>query len=400
LAAALLALAVFSAQVNAEALVRSESRAGQAPIVAGSESQTFVATLVRPVAQLELLQRGTILRLEYGPRIFWQDPRPIEASGPLILHTASASLESHAAPGVLFTAIATGSIGSPDYTALPQLLGTTQGTLPVIARLASGAGSGSAAIQLTARTQLDVLAHASAWRSLDAPDGGTTAVTSLTQAGLASGATYRVTALQRIGLHADVGGAWYSTGLRYLTVTPMANWDAPLTPVHTLRATLGAVYARPFLPPGALETRAASISPVGSVDLEARVSRWENVVLRVNGGAAVTYFFDPVLGSASPRGAIRAGASLAVAPDWTASLRGDFGTGPRLDAAPMADVTVFSVAASVRNALTRNLLVELGGMWADRAPAFGTPMFAFHQPQLWAFLAITATTRTATRGAP
>src|SRR5882757_9106245 len=132
------ALFLISAQVEVEATATSESRAGQAPIVAGTESRAFVAQVLRPVVELHLRERGVTLRLAYGPRIFWETPRPIDASGPLVLHTAILRLEARASRTVIFTATAEGSLGQPDYTALPQLLGMTQGALPRIARVASG----------------------------------------------------------------------------------------------------------------------------------------------------------------------------------------------------------------------------------------------------------------------
>jgi hypothetical protein len=113
--AALAALALIAGQWDLDAAGTSESRAGEAPLVVGQPSRGFVAQIVRPSAELQYRSGDSTLRFDYGPRIFWQTPNAVDASGPLILHTASLTLNASADRRVSFTLQALGSIGQPDY---------------------------------------------------------------------------------------------------------------------------------------------------------------------------------------------------------------------------------------------------------------------------------------------
>jgi hypothetical protein len=395
--ATLAALVWLAGAVDVTAAGVAESRAGQAPLLPGATSQGFVAQMLRPLAALDLHDGGFVLRLAYSPRIFWQDPHPGGVTGPLVLHTAELGLEARPLPALTLTAQASGAIGKPDYTALAQMLGATQGALPIVTTIASATAVGTVRVGLTPQTDLDLRGQWFLWRALDVPDDAAAAgaVTSQTLAGVDPGVSVRVTRRDTIGLRVPLTAAWYSTGTRYLTLTPLATWNLRLTPLQILRLTLGAAYTRPF---GAAPGNAPPVTPVGSADLDATVARWESVVLRLTGGTAVNVFFDPVLGTATPRAVARAGAALTVAPDWELSLRGDFGTALP-GTTTVGDVTAFSATSTVRRLLSPNVFIELGGLWADRGPALDTADFAFHQRQLWVFVALSGTTRATGRPA-
>jgi hypothetical protein len=393
--ATLAALVWLAGAVDVTAAGVAESRAGQAPLLPGTASQAFVAQVLRPAAALDLHDSGLLLRLAYSPRILWQDPHPGDATGPLVLHTADLSLEARPLPALTLTAQASGAIGKPDYTALAQMLGATQGALPIVTTIASGTAVGSARVRLTPQADLDLRGQYFLWRALDVPDDAAAAgvVTSQAIAGVDPGVSVRLTPRDTVGLRVPASVAWYSTGTRYLTLAPVATWNLRLTPLETLRLTLGAAYTRPF---GTTPGNAPPVTPVGSADLDATVARWESVVLRLTAGTAVNVFFDPVLGTATERAIARGGAALTVAPDWELSLRGDFGTALPYTTT-VGDVTAFSVTSTVRRLLSPNAFVELGGLWADRGPALDAADFAFHQRQLWLFVSLSATTRATSR---
>ena len=122
------------------------------------------------------------------------------------------------------------------------------------------------------------------------------------------------------------------------------------------------------------------------------MGRWENVSLRINAQSGVSFFFDPVLGTANPRAFVRAGSTLTVAPDWIGGLRGDFATGPRPETAPRHDVTAYVVPPS-RASCCRPIC---SASWAACGPTGAPPSapdFAFHQPLRWVYLSLTGTTR-------
>ena len=116
-----------------------------------------------------------------------------------------------------------------------------------------------------------------------------------------------------------------------------------------------------------------------------------------NATGGVDYFVDPVLGTTAPRARAGLGLTAVMAPEWMAIVRGDFATALRsTPLAPIslgspgsppyyADETLVSLTASVRRVVTPAVFAEIGGLWAERAPAFVTPDFQFRERQLWVF---------------
>jgi hypothetical protein len=402
----------------------SESRAGVAPLIPGYVPQSFVAEILIPRLALELRNPDLVFGAWYSPRIFWEYPNPSSLSGqapnapvvsgqaptptaasePLILHTFGLALDARTSRSVRVTAAAGGSIGEPDYTTLPQVLGNAQGALPPVVELAAGSGQAGVVATLSKRWEVSLAAQASHWQWLDIPAGLVTGtVTSQTSASAEPAAAFRLTARDMLGFGTAVGWVSYSTGNGAFIVTPTATWKRHLDRDTDLNLRLGFTYAHLLgsLPPGALpvfgtsETQA--VAPVGSAEIILRLARFDQIVFLGRAFAGVDFYFDPVLGTGQPRGSATAELTAVWVPSWTISLRGDFAT--ILEDVPFPpggtppDETAFSVSLAVRRRVTENFYAELGGRWANRGPTLDTPDFRFDQLQLWAYLSLIGTTR-------
>lgn len=408
--------------------VTSELRAGEAPLLPDANPQAFVAEILTPRVGLELRRPDFTFQLFYGPRIFWEDPNPISTgarqilpadtvtrvrgqvpisvsgSGPLILHAADLILDSHPSRNISLAASANGSIGSPDYTALPLVLGTVQGTLPPIVKLMSGTAQAKVRVKASRRWELAMAAQAFHWQWLAVPESlSASTITGQTLVSAEPGATFRLTARDSLGLGTTVGEAWYSDGAGLGTVTPAVTWKRHVTPRDDLSLTLGLAYAHALgsTPPGAIPVLGSSGSatgPIGSFELISRLLRRDQIMILAGAGAGVDFYVDPVVGTAGPRGSAGAGLTAISAPRWMIGLRGDFATALRTTPYPtvegfVPDETAFSVSLFVRRWVSKNLLAEIGGRWADRGPALVTPDFSFHQRELWIYFSLTATTQ-------
>jgi len=61
------------------------------------------------------------------------------------------------------------------------------------------------------------------------------------------------------------------------------------------------------------------------------------------------------------------------------------------------DETALFVSVPVRHPLSDHLLAEFGGRYTERAPAWPRAIFSFHQRQLWAYVMLAASSRSARR---
>ncbi len=403
-----------------QASVSSESRAGEAPLVPGSDPRSFVAEILIPRLALELRNPGIIFSAWYSPRIFWEYPNPSSeleqapaqagqptnpssVSEPLILHTFALTLDARTSRSVTVTAAAVGSIGEPDYTALPQVLGSDQPTLPKVVDLASVSGQAKVVDKLTQRWGVSFAGLVSHWQWLDigvVPPG---TVTSQTWVSGEPAASFLLTARDALGLGTAVGFAEYSYDAGALSVTPNGTWKRRLDRGADLNLRLGLTYlhlvgspppeAQPLLPEG----KTQSVSPIGSAELILHLARRDEIVFLGRAFAGVDYFLDPVVGNALPRGSVAAELTAVSVPSWTVTLRGDFATVLEdvsvLPTQTPPDETAFSFSLRVRRRVTENFYAELGGLWANRGPTLDTPNFRFDQRQIWAYLSLTATTR-------
>jgi hypothetical protein len=394
----------------------SESRAGWAPILPGGESQAFWAEILTPLLGLELRRPNFDFQLFYGPRLYWEHPNATRTGGvaPLVLHSVGLAINTQPSQQVILTGSATGSLGNPDYTSLPQVLGTIQGYLPPIEKLASIAGQATVRYGLSRRWELEMAASVFHYQLLDVMQSTIDAATAVGQPLFTSqttlteepGATLILTPRDSLGLGVVVGESEYSDGVSVLIVTPTATWKSRLTRRDNLKLTLGFAYGRSLATPaGAVDpfgSGGSGWSPIGSAELVSRIARYDGITIQSKAAAGVDYYVDPILGNALPRGTAGAGLTVISIPDWTVDLRGDFGT--VLRAPPVTpltsfvpDETAFSITLSTRRRISENLFGEVGILWADRGPALSDPDFHFHQRQLWLHVSVTGTTKPISR---
>jgi len=364
-----------------------------------------VAEILTPRLALDLRNPGLVFSAWYAARIFWEDPHPPSASATLILHTFGLTLDARRFRSVVVTASAIGSIGEPDYTTLAGMLGGIQPTLPPVVDVATVDGQARVAVNLTERWGMSLGGRVTYWQWLDIspgtvmPPGTVTSQTSVT----AEPATrYLLTTRDALGLAAGLGWVSYSYGAGAFTISPVATWRSRLDRGTDLNARLGFTYVHALgsPPPGVTPLlgvgRTEAVSPIGSVEVIVHLLRRDEIVFLGRGSAVVDFYLDPVLGTAVPRGTAVAELSAVTAPSWTITLRGEFATAlesvPPLPGGP-PDETAFTVSLAARRRVTENFYAELGGRWANRGPTLDTPGFRFDQPQLWAYLSLTATTR-------
>src|SRR5450631_157753 len=404
----LVALVLISGEFDVQASAIVESRVGEAPIISGQEPEAFVTEIVTPVGMFEYRDPALTFQADYSPRIYWQHPNALNNWSPLLLQTANLLLNAKSTRRLTLLGSATGSYGNPDYIQLSQLLNTSQ--IPRTTKIASVTGHLGARVALTRLWELDLDGQVFYWRSLDEMSAATTTGTTVTNQKSATeqaAALYQLNPRHALGFGAALSEASYNGGsLDIYTIGPVLTWKVHLTPSEDLKLTLGLTYVRATgtaigstMP---LFSTGQAASPVGAFDFVSRVARKDEFFVLANASGGVDYYVDPVLATAVRRARVDAAITAIVAPDWAATLRVDFSTALRSTAYPLPppptstpppattvatypDETLASVSFAVRRRLTTGVFAELGGMWADRAPAFVTPGFEFHQRQLWLF---------------
>jgi hypothetical protein len=416
------AMLLFADKVELDASVTSESRAGQAPIVAGQAPGFSLVELVTPALALRLFDDHDLqLRLDYGLRIFARATEGLPLASPLILHTVTLSAKARLSPVLTSTAAANLSVGAADYSYLPQLLGTNQSTLPYSVDIFSTSGSLDTQLRLDPRWTLSGVVEAAYSKPISSAPPNASDMSTLIPYPRRSLLGARSALVTRASRTDDViltVGAQYQTissvGLlpasdpnqvsvasgRFviLTVWPQLGWRTRLSPRQELHFTAGVVYNHILVNPTGQHPQ--PLAPTGAFDFTINVMSHNDVALRVVGGTGVDYFVDPILGTTGLRGQVSSGFYLAFPPDWTAGLEASFATPlSRADAGLLnatmlyPDETAASVTLPLRHRLSRNVLMDFGGLWSNRGPRLSAPNWAFHQRQLWVYFALTFTTR-------
>ena len=139
-------LLLVAGEVDINATVVAETRAGEAPLLANQDPRPGFIGLLMPSVELSVRNSNLDLRLEYGPRIFWRRPNELGRDRPLLLHVTNLTLATRLTPTTAWTAGAMVSVGEVDYTGLPGLVGSVQASLPPVANI----------LVVTARSGLDV----------------------------------------------------------------------------------------------------------------------------------------------------------------------------------------------------------------------------------------------------
>jgi hypothetical protein len=396
----LVALALFSGELDVQATAVVEARAGEQPDPRDYTKQAaFVAAVVTPIATLVYGEPGLSLRLSYSPRVYWSDPNVLTSMAPLLLHTVDLVIAEQVTKRFALHGELIGSIGQPDYTTLALTL--QSGTVPQITEIASAIGGITTRTALTRRWELDLDGRLFYWKALDVQPPDPTAVVPTTpaiteQKSAAEQATalFQLTRRNALGFGVAASQASYSSGIAVYTVGPTATWKVHLTPVDDLKLILGLQYVRATEPtmPGVTPLLAPSgqaVSPIGGFELVSRVARRDEVLILANAAAGVTYYVDPVIQTAAPRAEATAGMTGIMLPYWLATVHADFATTLRSTQFEInglvPDETVVSLTLAVQRLISTGFFFEIGGTWAERAPAFVAKDFHFDQRQLWVF---------------
>jgi hypothetical protein len=389
----LVALALFAGELDVRATAVVETRAGEEPIVAGDAPQPFVAAILTPIATLVYGEPGLSLRLSYSPRVYWSHPNGLKSAAPLLLQTVNLIVAEQATRRFALQAELSGSIGQADYATLAQA--TTSASVPPTTDVASAIGGITTRTALTRRWELDLDGHLFYWKDLDPPPYvPITTITEQKSAAEQATALFQLTPRNALGLGVAASQASYSTGIAVYTVGPTATWKVHLTPVDELKLMLGLQYVRatdsgvtgvtPLLAPSG-----QAVSPIGGFELVSRVARRDEVLILATAAAGVTYYVDPVIQAATPRVEATAALTGIMFPDWLATVRANFATPLRSTAFEIngvaPDETLTSLTLEVQHLISTGFFLEIGGTWAERAPAFVASNFQFHQRQLWVF---------------
>src|SRR5687767_8101987 len=139
-AGSIVSLLVLTSVLDVHAGATIETGAGEAPLVAGQQSEASVSSALTPAATVRLRGDLSELLLHYGPRLYWRHPNALDQNRVLVLHQGSAG---YLVTGqrLSFTARADASVGEADYMALAAALGAQQGALPRTASFFSVRGT-------------------------------------------------------------------------------------------------------------------------------------------------------------------------------------------------------------------------------------------------------------------
>jgi hypothetical protein len=431
--------ALTAEPVEANAAVATETRAGEMPLYANAPSSNFVATVVTPEASLDYQRSNTTLRLRYFPRFYWQasesanaDPNNNQTtvnagpSGVITMHQAGLSLSTKLRSTTQVTAQAFAAYGTPDYAALPQLLPAGQAVLPSVQKVLSATGTGALQADLSRRWQLLFGAAVSRFQSVGTPDDiNAVPIQTSTTVSAAPGFAFQATHVDFVGL--TVGATYVDlpapphlnpftrptlqeVDAAIFIVNPMLTWRRKLARDAELRLGAGASHAEDLGTKNVTGGQPALV-PTATAQLLSRLVAAEQATLGADLRFVVDDYVDPILAVSGPRVYTSARLMFQTSTAWSASLQADFSTSwasvpptvsvpgvstvPGQPTAPTnapPDLTSVFVTLPVRYRVSSHLSIEAGGRYSDRRPSFSSGG-AFHQQQLFGYVALTLTTR-------
>jgi hypothetical protein len=414
------ALLFMAGTVDVDGAVVAELRAGSAPLTVGVAPTLSLVEVVTPGASLRLSpDHLTVLRFDYGVRIFWRQAEGASTSAPLVLHTASFNLRGRPTHRATLSGGANASYGAVDYTYLPRIFDMaqsmapqmSQATLPQVSNFLSVAGGTSAQVQASHLWTLDSGLNASHHRpvgdqtsalsfptqtALSANSAAAAHVSPNDDAVVAAGGTYQT--ISSTGMFSNGQVVPTSGRFRLLSVSSQLGWRAKLSPREELQLAGGLIYNHVYESPTA--QRPQPIAPKASVEYVLNELTRRAYALRFVAGGSVDYYLDPVLGTTGPRGVFNTGVAVAFPPEWTVGLDVSFATSLSLtplpgeetfNGTPHPDETTFNLSLPARHRLSRESLLEFGFRWSDRGPRLADRYFYFHQRQLWLYVAVSLT---------
>lgn len=396
----LLLTSLVASPFNLDGTVVAEGRAGSSPVLVGQAPQSFASAVVSPQVAIWLRGHQLDLQLGYLPRLTWQTPNQLGLQGrPLILHQAGLAFTGRPAGTIEIQARAVGSIGEPDYSILPQLIGTGQAALPQVQRIATVSASARLQQELSRRWRLTLAGDAAYFRVLDdrpadadLPPAPPLPLPRQTMLGATPGVLFAVTRNDDLALTSPATYATYANGREIVSLAPTLAWRARRAGGDELRLAVGLAYTRD-VGTGTASSAGGAFAPTGGGEVVGKLLSEDEYSLSARLRLTLEQYVDPVLATSGPR-ALAAGQLLVLAGDWSVAVQVDISAGLRTTPLPGdPDETAFSLKVPVRCRISADVSLEAGGLWADRAPALASPMFAFHQRQLWAYVALTATTR-------
>jgi hypothetical protein len=410
---------LVAGEVDINATVVAETRAGEAPLLANQAPRPGFIGLLMPTAELSVRNSNLDLRLEYGPRIFWRRPNEIGRDRPLLLHVANLSLATRLTPTTAWTAGAVVSAGEVDYTGLPGLVGSVQASLPTLADILVITARSGLDVQTTRVLRLGLAFEGSHRRTLSDVDdqvlSGTPFLQPQTSVQVAPYGNLRLSRLDELLFAGAVAYRWFDNGTSFFSVTPQVGWRHRLNATGEFRVSGGLTYGyghyvdptvgMPMSVPATTvqPLSGATWAPVGSAEVLGLLLRHRGVALVGGAGAMVDYYVDPVLTLAQRRATVTARLNLLLGDRWSAGVEAAAGTtidplpAPEGPNAIPPDATYVAVSVPIRHRLAQNAIIEFGGRWADRAPHTNDSLFGFHQRQLWAYMMLTVTTREVAR---
>ena len=420
--ASALALLVVGANLDVDGAIVAEGRAGGAPLAARDSAPGGFGILT---PRLELRSSGHELvgLLTYSARIYEAKIDGVQVQKPLVLQTATLSLNLREGPRFDATAHATGSYGQADFAYLPTVFGPAQATLPAaptfLALSADLVTIGRLTRLWTLQAALDAVDRRPIGSITPAPTTPgdrppfvfphqrsifflpslTGRLTRRDDVIFAAGASYQTTdgALNPAGTTTNNG----LLGLvQILTVTESLGWRARLSRGYDFHLAAGVAYNRSIDPPMGLPP-ISPIAPTGAIDLTVHLVSRREITLRGQFGAVVDYFVDPILATSGPRATTFAHMLAFLPLNWTVGLDAIFSTRLTNTQPPGAaqnaldpDETALTVVVPVRHLISRNLALETGARAGTRAPNLGSSQFGFHGGEAWVYVMLMATSHT------
>ena len=422
LASGPMALSVlFLAQANAymEAGARLDTRAGETPYGPGGASQGLWLGAITPSMGFMLRTGDSETRTSYAPRFLWSAPNPNDPMRPLILQTLVLTNTYRPSTRSQWQTSLRAIYGQEDSVALQQLL-PGQATLPALMNIFSGSAEATASWRSTRLTTLACQLEALHRRPLEYQSASVTPETSSatsfvfrTQTTLRATPSLRTVTSRRSSLEFSVPVAYYdssanggpTSAARFLLVQPQVAWVDEWSRGSQLSVAAGLSWADIIVRPGTYQG-SNPITPIVRMSLRSIIARTHAFVLRSELSAQVSWYLDPVLGTAVARAPFVARVDAAIGRHWSAGAFVNFTTDVNWSPLPCApsstarnggcpDETVVGAGIPIRYTWAQLFFVELGGRFSIRAPHFRVPAEDFHwgETEIWATLTLSAATR-------
>jgi len=346
-AASSLLLAAFSASVIEAAVgADGEVAVGRAPVdYAGPSKDSITFTLVPGLAVRNRSPEST-LTLSYTPRIFFRLPNALKLNHPLVLHQVALDHTLDVGKWLAWTTTATLAVGEIDYTAagvvfdptlasavttsVTDILRTTANTglkylvRPTLALTLDGGVEYTTTLDKTAVVPIP----ASADGTLPASTGTTlygSVIPDGFQARGKPGFAVSIGKASHAGATTEVTYQWFRQTARYLVVSPELDWDTKFGERTTLGVAGGIAYVWTLdaVPP---QPKKNSLGGTGNIDIKSIVYKGPGLMTTLGFNAALDWFFDPILGTSTPRSGATATGVLQAGRRWTISPLASFYT--------------------------------------------------------------------------